>query len=186
MSKQNNTNFKNNHNTTQNGSMVQNEFKPKKQSYQNNIKDIDPNQYITVYNGFQGKLTYTSKRTGENFKWNEFGDEQEMELRELKNARNAHKKYFINNWFMFDEDWIIDYLGVRKYYKNALRLDNFDSVFQVTPLEIKNTISKLSDGQKKSVAYRAKILIKEGKIDSNKSINALEEALGVDLTDKND
>ena len=90
-------------------------------------KEIDPNQIITVRNGFQGRLVYKSKRTGERWSWESFGAEQDMELSELKNARNSNKKYFINNWFMFDEDWVIDYLGMRQYYKNSLNIQDFDS-----------------------------------------------------------
>ena len=54
----------------------------------------------------------------------------------------------------------------------------------MSPAEIKSTVASLSDGQKKSVAYRAKMLITEGEIDSNKAINALEEALGVELVER--
>lgn len=148
------------------------------------VKDIDPTQYVTVRNGFQGGLFYRSSRTGEGFKWHEFGDEQEMELRELRNAKNSHKKYFINNWFMFDEDWIIDYLGVGQYYKNAITIEEFDNIFDKNPSDIKKIISGLSEGQKKSVAYRAKNLITSGDIDSNKAIKALEESLGIELVER--
>ena len=147
-------------------------------------KEIDPNQYITVKNGFQGKLVYKSPRTGEVFIWDEFGTEQEMELRELKNAKNSHKKFFSDNWFMFDEDWVIDYLGVKQYYKHALRIDNFDDIFTYPSDKLKKTLNQLSEGQKKSDAYRAKSLISDVTIDSLKAISVLEEALGVDLTDK--
>lgn len=47
-------------------------------------KEIDPNQIITVRNGFQGRLVYKSKRTGERWSWESFGAEQDMELSELK------------------------------------------------------------------------------------------------------
>ena len=57
-------------------------------------KEIDPNQIITVRNGFQGRLVYKSKRTGERWSWESFGAEQDMELSELKNARNSNKKYY--------------------------------------------------------------------------------------------
>lgn len=93
-------------------------------------KDIDPEQYVTVRNGFQGRLVYVSKHTGERFVWDQFGAEQEMELRELKNAKNSYKKFFENNWFMFDEDWIVDYLGVQRFYRNAVRIEDFDEIFQ--------------------------------------------------------
>lgn len=147
-------------------------------------KHIDPEQYVIVRNGFQGKLVYKSSKTGEHFVWDSFGAEQEMQLRELKNAKNTYKKFFINNWFMFDEGWIIDYLGVGQYYKNAIRIDDFDKLFTQPATEIKKTISALSDGQKKSVAYRAMELIAAGEIDSLKTISTLEELLGVELIEK--
>lgn len=147
-------------------------------------KEIDPNQIITVRNGFQGRLVYKSKRTGERWSWESFGAEQDMELSELKNARNSNKKYFINNWFMFDEDWVIDYLGMRQHYKNSLNIQDFDQLFKKPVGEIEDIISKLSEGQRKSVAYRAKQLIAEEEIDSNRVINTLEKCLGVELVER--
>lgn len=147
-------------------------------------KDIDPEQYVTVRNGFQGRLVYVSKHTGERFVWDQFGAEQEMEIRELKNAKNSYKKFFENNWFMFDEDWIVDYLGVQRFYRNAVRIEDFDEIFQKDAKTISEIISDMSDGQKKSVAYRARVLIADGAIDSNKAITALEESLGVELVER--
>ena len=147
-------------------------------------KKVDPHQYITVKNGFQGKLVYKSQRTGEKFVWENFGDEQEIELIELKNAKNASKKFFINNWFVFEDPWVIEYLGVKQFYKNSLGLDDFDKVFSLSPIEIRETIAKLSAGQKRSLAYRAKELIGSGEIDSNKAIAALEESLGIELVER--
>lgn len=147
-------------------------------------KDIDLNQYITVRNGFHGKLVYKSSRTGEKFVWDEYGSEQEMELKELRNAKNSSKRFFTDNWFMFDEDWVIDYLGMRQYYKNAISIEDFDKLFKKSPTEIKKAIGEMSHGQKRSVIYRAGELITSGEIDSRKVISALEDALGVELIEK--
>lgn len=149
-------------------------------------KDIDPNQIITVLNGFQGRLVYESPRTHEVYRWETFGDEQEIELRELRNAKSSAKKFFMNNWFMFHEEdaWVIDYLGLNQYYKNSLSLDGFDELFKKSASEIEKVISKLSTGQKKSVAYRARQLVLEGEIDSNKAIAALEKSLGIELIER--
>lgn len=147
-------------------------------------KEVNMDQYITVRNGFHGTLIYRSRRTGEEFTWPEFGAEQEMELRELRNAKNTSKMFFTNNWFMFDDEWVVDYLGVRQFYKNALRIEDFDNIYKKTPDEIKKAIADMSEGQKRSVAYRASELIKTGDIDSLKTIAALEEALGIELIEK--
>ena len=71
-------------------------------------KAFDLNQIVTVRNGFQGRLVYKSKKTGEVFIWEEFGAEQDMELAELKSARSSSKKFFINNWFVIDDPEVID------------------------------------------------------------------------------
>ena len=147
-------------------------------------KNLDPNMIVTVKNGFQGLLVYKSRRTNEGFVWETFGDEQDMDLQELKNARNSSKTFFENNWFLIDDPEVLEYLGVSQYYKYALNFDSFDGLFNKSPDEISDTISRLSTGQKKSVAYRAKELIANGSIDSIKVINALEESLSIELIDR--
>lgn len=147
-------------------------------------KDVDLNQYITVKNGFHGILVYQSSRTGEIIKWDNFGDEQEMELRELKNAKSSSKAFYENNWFMFDDEWVIDFLGVRNFYKHAIKIDDLDSIFEKDADELKKVLDDLSNGQRQTVAYRARTLINEGKIDSLKTIAVLEKTLGVELIEK--
>lgn len=147
-------------------------------------KDLNPTMIVTVKNGFNGTLVYRSKRTGELFVWDSFGSEQEMELQDLKAAKNSYKAFFINNWFLFDDPEIVEWLGMEQYYKHALNTESFNELFVSDPDEIEETISKLSDGQKKSVAFRAKQLIRDGKIDSIKVINALERSLSIDLIER--
>ncbi len=145
---------------------------------------LSPNMVVTVRNGYAGKLIYKSRKTGERFVWDNFGDEQDMELQELKNARNSSKTYFAKNWFLIDDPEVIDYLGVEQYYKNALTYENFDKLFELDADEVAARIAALPTGQRSTVAYRAKQLISEGKIDSIKVINALEAGLGVTLIER--
>lgn len=147
-------------------------------------KKVDPNMAVPVRNGFHGKLVYTSKRTGERFIWDDYGDEQYIELNELRNAKGSSKGFFQNNWFMFDDAWVLDYLGVTQFYKNAVPIDSFDEIFEKSPEEIDKLISSMNDAQKRSMAYRVRTLIDEGKIDSNRVITALERSLGFDLLER--
>ena len=116
--------------------------------------------------------------------WEEFGDEQDMEIGELRNARNSSKAFFENNWFMFDDQWVVDYLGVARYYRYALKVEDFDNIFKKTPEEIETIIENMTDGQQKSVAYRARVLIADGEIDSNKVITTLEKCLNTQLVER--
>lgn len=157
-------------------------YKAEKIKREVHVKEpLDPHSFITIRNGFNGRLVYVSKRTGERLVWDEFGSEQDMELQELKNAKNSARAFFENNWFMIDDPEVIAYLGVERYYKNALRFDSFDELFSKSPEEIKERVALLSAGQKASVAYRARQLIAAKKIDSIRVIEVLEESLSAEL-----
>ena len=147
-------------------------------------KQLDPHTIVTVKNGFPGMLIYESSKTGEMFRWESLGDEQDMELQELKNARNASKAFYVNNWFRIDDPEILDYLGVAEYYKNALNLIDDETLRALKPEDIRSTVMKMSDGQKLALKYRVKQMIENGDIDSMKMITAFEEALGVELIDR--
>ena len=159
------------------------ETPPKKERYRVKV-DLDPKMMVSVRNGFAGTLYYRSKRTGEEFTWEEFGAEQDLELSELKNARNSSKAFFERNYFLIDDPEVIEYLNVGQYYENAFDIEDFEDLFEMDPKEIKDKVSKLSRGQKGTVKYRAKQLIADGQIDSLKVIDALESALGVQLVER--
>ena len=144
-------------------------------------KDLDLNMIVPVKNGFQGHLVYKSRRTQEVFDWPSFGDEQDLDLQELRNAKNSSKAFFENNWFLIDDPEVLEYLGVSRYYKYSLKFDEFDEIFEKSIPEINKVLSQLNKGQKRSLAYRAKQLIEEGIIDSVKVINALEKGLQTEL-----
>lgn len=149
-------------------------------------KDVSPNTIVTVRNGFQGRLVYISPRTHERFVWERFGDEQDMEIKELRNAKSASKAFFAKNWFMFDEEneWVVSYLGLDRYYKHAIKMEDFDDIFEMAPNKISETVRNMSSGQKKSLSYRARKLVADGAIDSRKVITALENALGTELIER--
>ena len=116
----------------QNTPVVKNE---EKQVYKAK-QTLTPDMYITVKNGFNGTLVYKSKKTGERFIWEAFGDEQDIELAELKAAKNSYKAFFVNNWFLFDDPEVVEWLGMSQYYKHALNSESFDKLFEKTPEEI--------------------------------------------------
>lgn len=159
------------------GTVKKQEYKPKK-------RKLEPNTMVVVRNGFNGRLVYVSSRTHERFVWDGFGAELDMELQDLRAAKNSSKAYFENNWFLIDDRDILEYLGVERMYRNSLSLEKFDELFLLPPTEIAEKIQSIPAGQKSSVIYRAKQLIADGAIDSIKVINALEKGLGVELIER--
>lgn len=143
--------------------------------------ELDPHMYVTVKNGFTGTLVYQSSKTGETFIFDDFGDEHEIELSELKNAKNSMKQFYINNWFLIDDPEVIAYLGVGEFYKNALKLDEYTEIFNMDADSLRQRLRLLSNGQKQSIAFLANKLISQNRIDSISVIKVLEEELNVVL-----
>lgn len=157
---------------------------PEKKSTVIKPKKLDPDMYVTVRNGFPGLLVYKSSKTGEKFVFERFGDEHEIELHELKKAKNEDKAFFENNWFLIDDHDVIEYLGLNQYYKDAFSFDEFEALTTMTADEVQEKMRHISNGQKIAVARYARRLIADGRIDSLKVIAALEKGLGTQLTDK--
>lgn len=157
-----------------------------KKTYPPIPENVDPNDIVMVKNGFNGHLVYISPRTQERYAWDSFGDEVEMELRELRSAKGSQKGFFENNWFMFDDEysWVIPYLGVSKYYEDALTIDQLEAVFTKTPSEIKRICAQLNNGQRESFIYMTKERYANGELDSMKTISALEVGLNIKLTER--
>lgn len=148
------------------------------------VRQITQDMYVTVRNGFNGVLVYKSRKTGERFQWDEFGSEQEMEIQELKNAKNSNKAFFENGWFLIDDPAVIAYLGLERCYQNTLSYTEFDELFSLDPEGIRARLAKVPKGQRLSIAYRAHQMISDGLIDSLKAISALEESLGIKLVER--
>lgn len=145
------------------------------------VRDFRPDEYVTVRNGYDGCLIYRSSKTGEKFVFENFGDTHDIEIQELKKARNDAKAFFRNGWFLIDDPDVITYLGLGEYYKNAFTYEDFDKLAEMTPEEISEKIAKVSPGQRETIAHRARTMIADGRIDSHRAIAALEQGLGVQL-----
>lgn len=156
-----------------------------KESKEIRVKNVvDPNQIVTVRNGFNGTLVYVSKRTGEQWIWENFGDEQDLDVSELRNARNSAKAFFQKGWFLIDDPDVVEYLGVQRFYDTALTMEEYESLGKMTAKEITERLSALTAEQKQTVAARVRTMIRDGQIDSIKAITALEDCLGVKLIER--
>lgn len=145
---------------------------------------ITSNTPVICKNGTRGNLIYKSSRNlGYEVEWSEFGEEQEIEFGELLAMRGSQRRFFEENWIIIEDPEVLKKLGVEKYYKNIPPVDDFDSLFKKPADELKKIVSEMSDGMKDSIRIRAKELIKEGVIDSRSVINAIQEAVGFDLTE---
>ena len=135
-----------------------------------------------------GGAFYSSKKImGYTVEWEDIGSVEYMETGELSSMKNTDKRFFEDNWIVFDDteeytaSELYDFLKVSKYYKNVLTPDNIDEIFTYPKDEIVKTISTLSRGMKETVAVRAKQKLDENTLDKN-IIDILESSLGIQFT----
>lgn len=136
---------------------------------------------VLVRNGYHGPLIVALPKSGYTLKFASFGDEDYIEIGDLRTLRNSHPKFFKKNWFLFYDPDVIEYLHVEEFYKNALSIDGIDELFSMNTDDAVNKIATLSDGQKKTVAYMAMEKIDLKEMDSIAQIKAFEKALGCAL-----
>jgi hypothetical protein len=150
------------------------------------IKDISLNDLVEVVSTCYGRLIYISKKTGYTVIWDEFGTSQYLTVDELMAMRNAYPAFFANQWVQLSGDNsedVISFLQLGKYYQNLISVDEFESIFELDPDEIKSAIAKMSESMRETVARRAFELIQAGELDSKKRIEAIEAATGFELAE---
>lgn len=149
-------------------------------------RNMDMNELVDVQSAVYGGLVYVSRKTGYVIEWQEFGSIQPLTVDELMTMRNSQPAFFKNGWVRLIGDNAEDvkhYLQLERYYTNELPFENFDDVYELSAEDITAVVGCLSDSMKESIARRAIDLIKDGVIDSNKKINAIETATGYDLSE---
>lgn len=152
-------------------------------------KKIPLDLEVSVICNVQGGASYSSKRVnGYVVEWDEFGSLAYMELAELVAMRNSDRRFFEDNWIVFEDTdeytaiELYNFLRVSKYYEKFYTPETIDSIFELEPASIISVLSNLSNGMKNTIASRAKIKIDAKEIDSNKKITALETALKVNFS----
>lgn len=144
--------------------------------------EITNDTMIECRSGTAGKLIYKSlMNPGYAVEWEDFGDVQELEYRELVSMRANQRRFFEDNWILIDDPAVIKKLGVGRYYQNSLTTDDFEDVFNMSADEIKEVVPVLPGGTKDAIASEAKKKIESGELDSRSAIKALEDSLDVEL-----
>ena len=148
---------------------------------------IDSDYLIPVKSNVGGVLYYKSKKTGYEEVWDETGIVIEMEYGELVSMRNSQKKFFINNWIVFEDtddytaDEIYKALNVDKYYTSNGLYDSIDDIFSFSAKKIEEVVPTLSKPVKETILTKAYTMMAEEdeRLDSKAKVKALEKALGV-------
>ena len=142
-------------------------------------------EFVNVQSSVVGKLIWKSKKTGYKLTWDAYGDINPMQVSDLLDMRNDAKYMFIANWVVLLGDRaqdILEYLQVAQYYKDVLSPEDLEEIVLGDPKDLEAALRTMKDSAKEALVYRARALYGEGKLDSSKTIKAIREATGVDIS----
>lgn len=143
--------------------------------------EIDMNELIPCRSTTHGNLIYISKRTGERFFWNDYGDVQDIPFGELRNLNSTYPAFIKDVLFVIDDEEAVEALGMAKLYEGIFDIEDIETLFDKEYRDLEETLEKLPKGLKDSAATKARELMKSGKLDSRSKIKLIEEKLKIEL-----
>lgn len=145
-------------------------------------KVFDQSDGILCASITQGILNVEGARTRMIYRFSDYGDETEIEYRDLVGMiRSKDKAVFEPRFVVVDEDFIAEYPALKKFYDNEFSLQNIREILTLPDDKMIEEIKKLPKGALDSLKSIAADQVFTGEIDSVRKIKALDSVFGTDL-----
>lgn len=130
----------------------------------------------------QGLLLFEGSNTGMLYRWDDYGDVQEVEYRDLVSAVRTRKSYIFEPYFIIDdEDFIAEFPQVAKFYNDSYSIRDIIEIVNMPTNEMVEAIKTLPSGALDNLKSIVVNQIATGSLDSVSKIKALDEIFGTDL-----
>lgn len=116
------------------------------------------------------------------YRWVEYGDETEIEYRDLVSMVRSRSAYIFNPMFIIlDDDFINEFPQLKKFYDEQYTVADLKGVLELPVKSMVATIKTLPQGAVSSLKNIASTQVANGQLDSVKKIKALDELFGTEL-----
>lgn len=130
-----------------------------------------------------GKLYMTGSRSAMPYQWADFGDEVEVEYRDLVAAVREKSGYVMNPWFIIlDDDFIAEFPFLEDIYANQYDSNELGDILNLSIPQMEEEIKKLPTNVKYTLKGIAATWVSSGRLDSVKKIKALDEIFDTNLS----
>lgn len=151
---------------------------PVKEKKQFHADDLVICRSVTV-----GKLCMVGATSNMVYRWMNYGDEIEVEYRDLANAVRSHSSYIYTPYIIVeDDDFVNEFLELKKFYKEKFTIKELTDILDMSEGEMEDAISVLPKGAKEQFINIASTQIANGELDSVRKIKTLERILNVDFS----
>lgn len=137
---------------------------------------------ITCRSVTVGDLWYDGPKSHITYNWVDYGDENEVEYRDLAASVRSRSKYIFGPHFVIDdEDFIEEFPQLKKFYEEQYTVDDLMGVLKLNVADMVATIETLPQSAVNSLKSIASTQVANGQLDSVKKIKALDEVFGTEL-----
>ena len=129
-----------------------------------------------------GGLFLEGSKTKQIYQWNDYGDESEVEYRDLVAEVRSRSAYVFNPWFIVeDEDFIEEFPQLKQFYTQYLSVRDLKEILELPVSQMAKKISELPKGAQESLKTIAASMVSSGAIDSVTKIKKLDEIFETDM-----
>lgn len=164
-----------------------------KKTQTNAVEKVETKKVIKQYSGddlipcksmTKGELIYIGKKSGEIYRWSDFGDITEVEYQDLLGLKAKKSAFIYDTMFMIlDEDLLEDpkWSDVKKIY-DKIYSDDVQELLEMPLSKFKEIFPNLPNGLKKATVVEAGTQMENGTFDSIQKIKFIDETCGTDLS----
>lgn len=130
----------------------------------------------------QGLLYFQGPKTDMIYSFSDYGDETEIEYRDLVAAIRTKDRAVYDPRFIVDNaDFIKEFPTLEKFYSDKFTNKDIKAILNLPVNEMKERAKELPPGAFESLKSIAAAQVGSGQLDSIKKIRALDELFGTDL-----
>ena len=142
---------------------------------------LDENRLVPIASGVHGGLTYISRDGSVILKFEQYGDEDVIELRHLRAMLSQARKFLQKGWIRVLDDEVIEYLNLERFQRENVNPEDLEGLFDKKPEHILEVIKTSSVNAKRLIYARAKEKYINGELTNVHIIKAIEEGIGESL-----
>lgn len=130
-----------------------------------------------------GSLYIDGPKSGMTYTFSNYGDETEIEYRDLKAmVMTQSVRLFTPNFVVEDEDFIAEVPQLAKFYEKQFSAKDLRNILFLPVNEMIEEINKLPTGAQENIKAIAATAVNNGSLDSIRKIRALDELWGTQFS----
>lgn len=145
-------------------------------------KKFEQTDYIRCRSVVSGGLFLEGSKTRQVYSWTEYGDEAEIEYRDLAaEVRQRSEFVFGPRFIVEDDDFIEEFPQLKQFYNQYYSVRELGDILELPINQMAKKIEELPKGAKETLRTLAASRISSGLIDSVSKIKKLDEIFNTDL-----